>query len=394
MHSPAFAGRPRLLIVAVIVALAAVAPLRLQMASALQTDETFSPVSGPAQVIAQGVAALPAGDAVWRTIRTRAPLPADAGFEERPLGFVLASGGPLLLSDQTTGEQMRLGAGEAAFTRAGAVQQRASLGAQPVSYLAIELVAADAPPPPPGATVLQPGQPFPAPPGLHDLDLLSASLGEGEAFTIPDSGAKNVVLITGGTAGVSRGGGEPVVLLAGEAASFSGALDIAPAPDGGEAIASFVVAIIGPEVTPPAGIPEPTAPAATDSPPDTGTQDGVAGQGSIAVQVFSCPPGMDAQTVAAAVCAPVAEGVDVTIEGDALAAPLTLADAAGDGGSFTWDGLPFGAYVIADVSLPSGATSYSLSAANAEGDPESGYRVSVDEANPASTVRIYLFSPG
>ncbi len=79
-------------------------------------------------MIAQGVAALPAGDAVWRTVRTRAPLPAEAPFEERPLGFVLASTGPMLLVDQATGEQVRLGTGEAALTLAGTLQQRTSLG--------------------------------------------------------------------------------------------------------------------------------------------------------------------------------------------------------------------------------------------------------------------------
>ncbi len=393
-HHPA-SRRPSRLLVALAVMLAATSSPALQSARAYQADETFSPASGPAQVIAQGVAALPAGDAVWRTVRTRAALPADAAFEERPLGFVLASTGPMLLVDEATGEQVRLGRGEAAFIPVGAVQQRSSLGAQPVSYLSIELVAADAPPPPAGTTVLQPGQPFPAPAGLHDLDLLSATLGQGETFTIPDSGAKNVVLVTDGAAGVSRGGGEPVVLLAGEAASFSGTLDIAPAPDGGEeAFVSFVVAIIGPEVQPPAGIAEATAPPAAESTAEPSTPAAATGQGSIAVQVFSCPPGMDAQTVAAAACAPVAEDFDLILSSDALPAPLSVADATSDGASLTWDALPFGEYLIAAGALPPGVTSYSLSAANVIGDPESGYQVTVDEANPTATVRIYTFSPG
>jgi hypothetical protein len=393
-HCPV-AGRTSRIVLAFAMALAFIALPRFQVAFAWQVDQTFSPASGPAQVIAQGVSALPAGDVVWRTVRTRAPLPADAPFEERPLGFVLASTGPLLLVDQATGEQVRLGMGEAALTRAGTVQQRSSLAAQPVSYLSIELVAVDAAPPPADATVLQPGQPFPAPAGLHDLDLLSAALGQGESFTIPDSGAKNVVLITDGAAGVGRGEGDPVVLLAGEAASFSGALDISPAPDGGEeAFVSFVVAMIGPEVLPPVGIAAPTAPPVTEPAAPSGTPEQTAGEGSIALQVLSCPPGMDPQNVAAAVCAPVGEDFDLALSGDALQTPLTLTDATGEGGVLTWDGLPFGDYLIADVVLPSGATTYSLSAANATGDPESGYRVTLDEENPALSVRIYVFSPG
>ncbi len=172
---------PIVLVIALAFSLFAVIP----SGAARQGDSGFSPASGPAQVIAQGVVALPEGDAVWRTVRTRALLPQDALFEERPLGFVLASSGPLLLVDQESGEQVRLGAGEAAIVPAGTVQQRSSLGAQPVSYLSIELVGVDVPPPPADATVLQPGQPFPAPTGLHDLDLLSATVVAGEALYHP-----------------------------------------------------------------------------------------------------------------------------------------------------------------------------------------------------------------
>ena len=371
-------------------------------AAARQVDAGYSPASGPAQVIAQGVVALPEGDVVWRTIRTRALLPADAPFEERPLGFVLATSDPLLLADQESGEQVRLGAGEAALVPAGAVQQRASLGSQAVSYLSIELVGVDAAPPPADATVLQPGQPFPSPAGLHDLDLLSATLVPGEAFTIPDSGAKNVVLITDGAANVGRPGGEAVVLLAGEAASFSGELEVSVAADGGETQdVSFVVAMIGPEVPPPPGIAEtPAAPEIVDETPAPPTETAAAtgtpvtpGQGAITVQVYTCPPGMVAETVAAATCAPTVEDFDVIISGERLESPLTLGDATTGEASFTWSGLPFGDYLIAEAVLPAGAMTYILSARNTTGDPDTGYRVTLDAANPELTVRIYNFSP-
>lgn len=395
---------PIVLLLALLSSLGAVIP----SGAARQADPGFSPAGGPAQVIAQGVVALPEGDAVWRTVRTRALLPRDAPFEERPLGFVLASSAPLLLVDQSSGEQVRLGTGEAALVPAGTVQQRSSLGPQPVTYLAIELVGVDAAPPPAEATVLQPGQPFPAPAGRHDLDLLGAALTAGEAVTIPDSGAKNVVLITNGAASVGRPGGEAVVLLAGEAASFSGELAIT-APDGSQAQdVSFVVAIIGPEVPPPAGIaqtppasaetPAPaTATAGTPPPPETvaaETPATAAAEGAITVQVYTCPPGMAAETVAAAACAPTVEDFDIIISGEALAAPLTLGDATAGESAFTWSGLPFGEYLIAEAVLPAGATTYILSARNTSGDPATGYRVTLDAASPELTVRIYNFSPG
>jgi hypothetical protein len=64
---------PIVMLLALAVSLFAVTP----SGAARQADPGFSPASGPAQVIAQGVVALPEGDAVWRTVRTRALLPQD-----------------------------------------------------------------------------------------------------------------------------------------------------------------------------------------------------------------------------------------------------------------------------------------------------------------------------
>ena len=385
-------GRTRALTwaTALLLALASVGGGPAHLVAAQQADLGFSPASGHAQVIAQGVVELPQGDVVWRTVRTRAPLPADAVAEARPLGFVLASMGPLLLLDSDSGEQTQLGIGEAALTHSGTLQQRSSLANQPVSYLSIELVPVDAPPPPAEATVLQPGQPFASPSGLHDLDLLRDNLQGDEMVTIPDSGYKNVILITDGAANVGRPDGQPVVLLAGEAASFSGELQVGVAPDSG-AGAAFVVAMIGPELPAPAvaaaSAPQPTAALAAATPA------AATDQGSITVQVYTCPPGMTAETVEAAACAPTIADFDITVSGDALAAPLTLGDATATGSAFTFRDLPFGAYVIAEAVAPAGSTTYVLSAKNASGGPDTGYRLTIDASQPDVAVRIYNFAP-
>jgi hypothetical protein len=356
----------------------------ISSALAQEADLGFSPASGHARVVAQGVAALPEGDAVWRTVRTRAPLPAEATFEARPLGFVLATSGPMLLVDEESGEQVHLGLGEAAYVNEGASQQRSSLAAQPVSYLSIELVSVDAPPPADSATVLQPGQPFEAPPGLHDLDLLIDTLSGDEALTIPDSGFKNVILITDGTANVGRPGNAPVALLAGEAATFSGDLEVAAAADAGSA--TFVVAMIGPELPPVAGA------QAEGVEPEVVATASATGRGSISVQVYTCPPGMTVESLNAAACAPADSDFDVTLSGSSLAGPLTIGDAAGSGDAYVWDELPFGQYVIAEAVLPSGYTSYALAAPNATGSAAAGYRVSINESQPDLAVRIYNFT--
>ena len=363
--------------------------------SAQEGDLGFSPTSGHARVIAQGIVPLPTGDAVWRTVRTRALVSADALFEPRPLGFVVASSGPLLLVDRDTGEQTHLGTGEAALVREGTVQQRSSLAAQPMSYLSVELVSVDAAPPPAEAIVLQPGQPFAAPAGLRDLNLISDTLVGNELFVVPDSGAKNVVLVTDGAAAVGRVGNEPVVLLAGEAASFSGELQIGAAPAGesasAEDSASFVVAVIGPEIPPPA-LPTETAAQPPASPEAPGTVVG-AETGSITLQVYSCPQGMTAENLNAAACAPATGDFDVTLSGTELAAPLTIGDAEPAGDAYVWDELAFGNYVIAEAVPPSGFATYILSARNTSGSAEAGYRVTLDPAEPSLTVRIYNFAP-
>ena len=103
---------------------------------------------------------------------------------------------------------------------------------------------------------------------------------------------------------------------------------------------------------------------------------------------------MTAETVAAAACAPTVEDFDIIISGETLESPLTLGDATAGESSFTWSGLPFGDYLIAEAVLPAGATTYILSARDTTGDPDTGYRVTLDAANPELAVRIYNFSPG
>ncbi len=354
-------------------------------------DVTFSPASGTAQVIAQGVAPLPEGSVVWRTVRARALPLADAPFETQPLSFVLATNGPLLLTNED-GEQVQLGSGEAALTPGGTVQQRASVTGQEESFLSIELVPENAAPPANG-TVLQPGAPFEAPSGFHDLDLLADLLGSGESLTIPDSGGKNVILVTDGAAEVGKPDGGSAVLLAGEAANFSGELLVAPAPSGGAAAdrAGFVVALIGPAIPPPAssnsGSVAPSTPAVSET-PETAT----ASTGSIAISVYDCPLGMDTSTFNAAACAPTNQDFDITISGSTLSAPLTVGDATAEGDTLVWGDLPLGEYVIAEAVLPLGYTDYGLAARGAAGSSTLGYRVTLDAENPEVTARIFNFA--
>ncbi len=369
--------------VSVAVFLVLVLWLPVSRASALQGDPSFSPVSGHAQVIAQGVIELPPGQAIWRTVRERASGPSQASFEAQSLGFVFASSGPLLLVDGQTGEQTRLGIGEGIFVRDGTLQQRSSLTDDAATYLAIELVSSSAASPV-GGTVLETGEPFAAPRGLHDLDLLADTLANGENLTIPDSGAENILLVTEGAAAMRSPNGDSEVLLAGEAATFAGERSVSPAPDS-YAPVSFLVAIIGPEVPAPA---LPSQAAASPVPVTTTAGEPNAGQGSITIEVYACPSGMTAQKIDITACAVINDGFDITISARELEQPLTLANADTSSGDFTWKHLPLGDYEITETVLPAGATSYILAARGANGK-----RVSIDSEQPDQSVRIYNFSP-
>lgn len=346
-----------------------------------------------ALVVAQGVSALPAGDVAWRTVRGRALPSSEAAFGRRPLGFVVAAAGPILLVDGERGEQIRLGRGEAAFVPAGALQQRASLSDQPVGYLAIELTAAAAPSPAAGETVLQPGQPFPAPAGLRDIDLLAAVLAGDRTLSVPDSGARNVLLVTAGTASAGPPDGASATLLAGEAAGFGGPLVVTAASDDPAQPAIVVVATIGPEVPAPTGPPTNAAPSpGPESPPATpaaAPEEPVAG--SISIQVFGCPAGMSPESVIPGACVPVSDAAEVVLTGGTLPAPLTLADAAPTAAGFAWINLPAGDYALALAVLPDGYASWTLAAPGASGDPVAGYRVAITPEAPNVAVRIFAF---
>ena len=371
-----------------------------------QVPPDYTPATGPAQVIAQGVVELPAEEVLWRTLRGRAPLPADAPFVARPLGFVLATDAPLLLVDRATTEQTRLGPGEGALIRAGAEQQLASLGDGPAGYLALELVPAVDAPDAGTATVLQEGQPFAPTPGLHDLDLVRALLAGDETLTVPDTGEPNVILVTAGAVAVGPPGEDGATLLAGEAATFAGELAVEVAGEDDNR-AALVVAVISPEVAPVAPPPVEETPT-TDETPDAVEETPAADEtsapgaspagtaqetGSVTIQVANCPPGMGPESLMVAVCDAAAGDFDVTLSGDALDTTLTLADAEERNGAYTWTDLPFGEYVLAEAVLPAGYESYVVSAADAAGSPETGYTIAVDADTPDVTAAIYNFRP-
>lgn len=374
-------------VVALVVALLPALP---HGALAQPLPQESSPADGHAQVIAQGVAPLPAVPVAWRVIAADARPPGEAPVAERSLGFVLADVAPFVVTDEG-GRQTRLAPGEGRFVAQGERHRRTGLPDQPVGYFGLELVVA------PDATadyslsaaaLLYASDPFAAPPGRRDLDLVRDVLAPGETTGLPATEAPTLLFATEGRLRVEQADGRRLTLTSGDAQIASGPLSVTAT---GNAPASFVAAVIGPAVEAPAI-------AAAPPPPTTSTT------GAISLAPYACPLGMRPETLDPGACSPDPDVMALqTFVLSSGANRRTLADATFAGGVFTWSGLLFGDYVIQATELAPGYDRYlipGLGGLNAgAAPPERGYTVSPNEghllplgpAAPRPDLGVYAF---
>ncbi len=235
-----------------------------------------------AEVVAQGIDSLPSGDIAWRIVEDTAETVGAAGYEERALGFAIATEDALLLTDEVTGARTRLASGEAAFTAEGTVQRRESLGAADTSYLRIGLVPAAEASNPNGDTLVFAGDAFAAPTGDREIELIAAKLEDGESTAVRASNPALIIVLSGAaTIGNSD-------LAAGDATILDGTFDIEAGEDG----TRVLVAMIGAEI--PAS---PSSPSADASPvatqvPVSDDDDSSVNSSRIIVLTELCPAGV------------------------------------------------------------------------------------------------------
>jgi hypothetical protein len=229
------------------------------------------------EVVAQGISTFTGGEMAWRLVEDTAEPIGDAGFEERALGFAVATEGAVLLTDDPSGARALLDEGEATFTGEGAVQLRESLEDTATPYLRIGLVEASEANNGNGDDVLFAGNGFDAPDGDYEVALTGVKLAADESASVA-SEFEALVVVTEGE--VTVGDGE--VIGAGEATVVDGDVQLQTEDDA----ARVYVAAIGSEV-----------PAAPVAPVEKSTPVVVeeTGVGKIVVTNELCPAGVTAE---------------------------------------------------------------------------------------------------
>ncbi|HEU5430639.1 MAG TPA: hypothetical protein VFU81_03200, partial [Thermomicrobiales bacterium] len=210
------------------------------LAAAQQQPAAGSPASGTAQVVAQGVTQLPAGNLIWRVVAEPAAPAGQAGAVDGRPGFLVADAGTLLVAALTSGDAWRLDPGEAAFVRGGEQEVRAAVDDNTTAYFALEIVpSADAAAVGGGALVFA-SEPFAGPNARHDLDLVRDTLAAGATSAIPAGTEPTLVLVTAGGVNVATDKGTSATLAAGQAGTFTGALTLTGGDSGGTYVAGYV----------------------------------------------------------------------------------------------------------------------------------------------------------
>jgi hypothetical protein len=303
-----------------VVASVAVAPLARAF---FQVPDEPSPATGTAQVVAQGVVAIPNGDLRWEIRERNAPPPANAAAMTSGLGFLVVTQEVLLVEDSDTGVQIRVPAGEAMLAHPGTIQTRVALGSQHAVYDELALVATTEPAQ--EGTARYSSEPFAGSGARHDLDLLQDELAPSAQMIVPGGALPSLLLVREGGAQVTTETGDVFSLGRGEAVSLDGQLTVTATESGAGVAATYAgptVPSLGQLGTPPAApAGTPTAAAERVIEPAGGTATVAAGQASASTPV------------------PEAQGAQPDQDGDGLSdareAELgtdpTLVDTDGDG---------------------------------------------------------------
>lgn len=348
----------------------------------LQSGDIFSPASGHAQVIAQGVAELPA-EAAWRVV-FHSIAPGDT--VELPFGgpgFILVDSGGARVSGPTGGAL--LAPAEGSFQAAGQMPV-AAVGDRPAGVFTLDIVAPDAVDDAGNGIPVFASATFAAPTGPRDVDLVRDLLAPEESTTVIGGEAPVLVLATLGEIRAEATDGSAATLRVGEAATFSG--DIVLTAEG-QAPATFVAAVIG-------------RPAAASGASTPGSTPEAAVVGSVQIAVYACPPLVAVEDASPGLCLPDPEAVALELVALDEGAP-EVGPSSERQGLPTWTGLPGGDYVLRATEFKEGFGRFFVSGlVGVEGGGQAvlpasesaGFLIPITTDTADNSLEVYVFVPG
>jgi hypothetical protein len=325
---------------------------------ATSAQDVSQPGEPAAQTVAQGVMAMPSETMVWQSELQRAVVSPRAVAVSQPGGFIVADTGALAITDADGRPLQLLAPGQATWIEPGAVRAIVSLEGRSAGYLRISLIPASFVPDEPGAT--SHGDPFPAPTGVADLDLLRDILERGEELNVDSGDAPAFLQVTSGKVYVTEASGEISEVAAGSPHQFQGAITLS---GGSRAPAAFVIAGLGPGVPARVALFDPDAtPVATPLATPLATPVALADNAALSVEALLCPPGYDESSPLVS-CAGAAAGVRFSAEAEGRTVNV-LAD---ERGTAAFPDLPAGALALR-AKLPAGASTAVASCRDQRGD--------------------------
>ncbi|MFT4040217.1 MAG: thrombospondin type 3 repeat-containing protein [Thermomicrobiales bacterium] len=328
----------------------------------LTAQDAAAPGEPQPQAVAHGVMPLPAASMVWLSELRRAVVAPRAAAEPQPGGFIVADTGAIVVTDAAGRPSQRLAPGQAGWIDPGAVRAIVSLEDRSAGYLRIALAPAALVPDEPGAVSY--GDPFTAPTGVRDIELLRDVLKRSEEVILTAGEAPAFLQVTSGKVFMDDGAGQITEVSAGSPVQFAGSVTLS---GGSRTPAAFVVARIGETVPAQVALFDPLAtPAATPmaSPvvSPAATPLALAAGAALSVTALLCPPGYDPATLLDACTAPAA---GLRLSAGSPDDPVqALTDEAGQA---AWPDLPAGDLTLTAY-LPEGAATAVASCRTLFGD--------------------------
>ena len=349
---------------------------------ALQSGEIFSPASGHAQVIAQGVTAMP-DEAAWRVVFHSIDPGGAAELSAGGPGFILVDTGGVIVEEGT--RSTLLAPAEAAF-HASPTSRLIPIGERPTGVFALDLVPPDAVANAGDGIPVFASDPFSAPDGTRDIDLVRDLLEPGESTTVIGNEAPVLVLVTLGAVRAEATDGSAASLRVGEATTFSG--DVVLTAEG-QVPSTVIAAVIGREA-PVAAVAG--TPGATPVPVSVG---------SVQVTAYACPPLVEPDQASPGRCLRDPEAVALELAMDDGAALRDVGPSTERQGLPTWVGLAGGDYVLRATGFKEGFDRFFVRGLDGIGgsgeagfgtDESTGYLIpiSADTANYA--LEVYVFA--